>query len=751
MSALPPTADFQVTAPAEVHRGTAASHEWQGEWVAGGPARTARWIGWRLRALVLAVLTGCLLLAILARALAEVPALPLELQGNSAGILSLTDASGTPRAVRALIDAEGAQTPIDALLLQRSGRWLSSDAERIWHAAQHDALARALALGDLQLQLDEGQVVKVAARPHGMAGLGPLFWLAGVLALVLYGVTMVVVLVRPILRNGLYAVMALSQVGNLMFVAAESIPLLGWPPGFMQWESALRCTFDLATGAALVHATGIHPRRLPGTSARALLAWSAAGALVAALSLAALPNVWWWTQGVTLGCGMLAVLQLGWVQQQHPHPLAAVLWRFCTLMGATLLLLTLSIAALGEVTARGGQAVTVGASAWVIFVASMLLLLPFLASTQQLMREFALLAGASAVATSLDLLFVTAFSLGNFASLALAMFIALGVYAGLRQWLLNQVMARDRVTTERMFEHLYRITRQAQSRPQSLSEQLPRLLRQMFEPLELRELARRSSHARVVGDGASLLVPVPQPSPDATPKVILLGFAQRGARMFTADDARLADRVVDLLGRAMAFDQAVERGRSEERVRIAQDLHDDIGARLLTLMYQAPTREMEDYLRHTLKDLKTLTRGLAAANHRLSHAVPEWKADLTQRLAAADCDVDWTFTWDTDLELGIVQWSAITRVLRELVSNSIAHARARRVQIDGLLESGLLTLTVSDDGCGRAPERWAHGLGLGGVRKRVKQLGGHVQWSEGRQAGIVCRVVVPCKAESPLD
>ena len=70
----------------------------------------------------------------------------------------------------------------------------------------------------------------------------------------------------------------------------------------------------------------------------------------------------------------------------------------------------------------------------------------------------------------------------------------------------------------------------------------------------------------------------------------------------------------------MAFDQAVEHGRSEERVRIAQDLHDDIGARLLTLMYKAQTPEMEDYVRHTLQDLKTLTRGLAAPNHRLSHA-----------------------------------------------------------------------------------------------------------------------------------
>ena len=63
---------------------------------------------------------------------------------------------------------------------------------------------------------------------------------------------------------------------------------------------------------------------------------------------------------------------------------------------------------------------------WYVFLASLLLLVPFLSRSQQVMREFSLLAGISTVATSLDLLFVAVFSLGQFASLTLALFIALG-------------------------------------------------------------------------------------------------------------------------------------------------------------------------------------------------------------------------------------------------------------------------------------------------------------------------------------
>ena len=219
-------------------------------------------------------------------------------------------------------------------------------------------------------------------------------------------------------------------------------------------------------------------------------------------------------------------------------------------------------------------------------------------------------------------------------------------------------------------------------------------------------------------------------------------FAHRGRRLFTQEDARLTDRIVEQLRRAVAFDKAVEQGRSEERLRLAQDLHDDIGARLLTLMYKAQTPEMEEYLRHTLQDLKTLTRGLAASNHRLSHAAAEWKADLTQRLTAAQVQLDWSCTIDNDVLLTVVQWSALTRVLRELVSNAISHAQASRVSLELTLEAGQLRVTVTDDGTGRNPRAWSHGLGLGGVRKRVKQLGGEVEWQEVSPRGIRCAVTI---------
>jgi len=166
-------------------------------------------------------------------------------------------------------------------------------------------------------------------------------------------------------------------------------------------------------------------------------------------------------------------------------------------------------------------------------------------------------------------------------------------------------------------------------------------------------------------------------------------------------------------------------------------------------MYKAQSQEVEDYVRHTLQDLKTLTRGLAAPSHHLSHAIAEWKADIGQRTSAAHIDLSWSFDIDHDQPLSVAQWSGLTRVLRELVSNTIYHAQATRLQIAAVLRDGRLTLTVADDGIGRNPAAWSHGLGLGGVRKRVKLLGGRVAWRDNVPSGIVCEVAFDGFDSSP--
>ena len=713
----------------------------------------SRWMGWRMRLLVGAALLGCLGLFFLARWLGDPPHIEATWRANARGQLELaatTDPQLKPHLGQALIGIVGDDVSVavaDVLTLQRSSRWLISDIDRQRHRAMHEQIDAALSHKSIKLFFSDGDMVELQLQPRGFSGLGGMFWLLSALALVLYLVAMVVLLARPNALNLLYALMALCQTGNLVFIAVESTLELALPPPFPQLDMPLRMAFDVVTAAALVNAVSLHPRRLPGAGWVAAAGWAYAAALVVLPVQDRLPDAWWWTQGTGAAAMLLVIGLLTLSYRIEPHPFAVVLRRFCVVGLATWTLLTAALAAASQVPGVQHNIAAIGSMIWYVFLASLLLLVPFLSKSQQIMREFSLLAAISTVATSLDLLFVAVFSFGQFASLTLSLFLAFGVYAGARQWILNQLLGSSMLTTERMFEQLYRIAREVEAHPERTPSLLSRLLRDLFEPMEVMIVDRETAGTRVVADGSAMILPVPELSPgagmeDTRPRSIVLRFAHRGRRLFTSEDARLGDRIVEQLRRAVAFDKAVEQGRSEERARIAQDLHDDIGARLLTLMYKAHSPEMEEYVRHTLQDLKTLTRGLAAPNHRLSHAAAEWKADLTQRLTAAHIELGWNFTFDNDVLLTVVQWSALTRVLRELVSNTIAHAQAHRVDIDFNLENDRLELSVLDDGIGRDPRTWSHGLGLGGVRKRVKQLSGEVEWRELSPQGIGCRVVI---------
>ncbi|MBI5720642.1 MAG: histidine kinase [Burkholderiales bacterium] len=722
-------------------------------------------IGWRRAVLVAVALTGCLFVFLLARQLALAPTLALDWRVGTQGELFIHGGGDEPARAAAAgrqlvaVSAPGyPPLPVDALVVHRSARWQVDDGRRDRQLAQQVGLDERLATGSVTLHLrdgaPEGTPVTLTVAARGFTGLGLMFWPLVALALLLMLLGAVLPLARADRRNLGFFVMCQAQAVNLAFVAAQSVDGLGGAGLLPLAEAPLRATMDLLTAAAALHVLApVGAEAAAGPARRgwiwALAGWAVALGFAPVFHFGDRAHLWWWAQGLSAALLALACWAAMHTYRALPDPYVLVVRRFVAAALVVWLLVTGTIAATADLAGTAAGTAAVASAMWTLFAGSLLLLSPFVSRSRRLLRELALLAGISTVATSLDLLFAALFALGPFASLTLAVFLALGAYAGVRQWLLNQMMASQVLTTERTFEQIYRLARDVQANPARYPARAAQLLRELFDPLEVMPLQREIKEARVLGNGTALVVPILgiDEGGDALPAAAVLRFARRGRRLFSHDDARLAERVIDQLKRAVAYDRAVERGRAEERQRIAQDLHDDIGARLLTLMYQAQTPEMEDYIRHTLKDLKTLSRGLAAGETRLTHAAAEWKADLAQRAGAAHVELDWHFEADRDPRLGVVPWSALTRVLRELVSNALAHSGAGRVEVRLRLANARLTLRVADNGRGRAPQDWAHGLGLGGVRKRVKQLGGTVAWRENGPAGIVCEVEVPGFAE----
>ena len=439
------------------------------------PHPSARWTGWRLVALAL---LGCLALFGLIRALTMAPQIDANWAVDAQGRIQLASSADPAlrihvgQTLKGVLGGDVTVALSDAITLLRSPRWVIDDAERARQQGLHAQLAEALAQPEVKLYFGDGSEVTLSPAPRGLMRLPALFWLMSLFGLGLYLVALVVLLGHTTGRNLVYAVMTLCQSGNLLFIAAEATFEFGLPAPFARFDMPVRAALDLFTAAAMVNAACLHPRRLPGSGWMALFGWSVALTLVGSLAAGVLEHLWWWTQGAVIGLGLLAIGLLSWSYQIEPHPFAIVLRRFVTVTVATWTLLTVALAAADRLPGMPHNIADIGSTVWYVFLGSLLLLVPFLAKSQNLLREFALLAAISTVATSLDLLFVAVFSLGQLASLTLSLFGSLAVYTGVRQWVSNQVRGSSTLTTERMFEQLYRIAREVEAQP----ERTPALL-----------------------------------------------------------------------------------------------------------------------------------------------------------------------------------------------------------------------------------------------------------------------------------
>lgn len=188
--------------------------------------------------------------------------------------------------------------------------------------------------------------------------------------------------------------------------------------------------------------------------------------------------------------------------------------------------------------------------------------------------------------------------------------------------------------------------------------------------------------------------------------------------------------------RALEMEQAV----GAERERIYRDLHDDVGAKLLSLVYRAGTPESADLARSALQDLRDVVSTTQQGNLSLAAVCADWRAECEQRLSEAGILLDWSQTGDFDsCDLTQPQALNLGRILREAVSNLIKHAQAGRAWIEIGLDAQFLYLSVRDDGVGCAGNSARPpGRGVRNMEQRASRIG--AVFSRESQAGSGCLI-----------
>ncbi len=328
------------------------------------------------------------------------------------------------------------------------------------------------------------------------------------------------------------------------------------------------------------------------------------------------------------------------------------------------------------------------------------------------------IAGAAAV-IALDVALVL-LGLQQMLSLGVAVLIAGWLYFPIRQWLWQRIVGRHEVRPEMLLPQLsgFAFLPDASRRERHWDE----VLRRVFAPLEIAPGPWTTRQARVVEDGLALSLPAIEGLQPRT-----LRFADVGRRLFSTSDARLADTLCDLVGRILSGRLDHEQVVRNERQRLARDLHDNLGARLLRLIHHLRGSPDVELAREAMRDLRDAIAAIDAAPQPLSEALADWRAEADGRCAAAQVELRWHQAELPELLLNPRRKAALGAMLREAVTNALKHARPSLLQVDIGDEAGWLTLAVQNDGADGGPASWKEGYGLRSIRARLHDANGTMQ------------------------
>jgi PAS domain S-box-containing protein len=200
--------------------------------------------------------------------------------------------------------------------------------------------------------------------------------------------------------------------------------------------------------------------------------------------------------------------------------------------------------------------------------------------------------------------------------------------------------------------------------------------------------------------------------------------------------------------------------QEDERHRISQNLHDDVGQKMTALVFEL--RAMRDAVENdqkvSLKEINTVIGNMEVIIKHVRQMFYQLYPPSLNRMAlpkvlAAFCStfeesnnihIDFSFQEEIP-EMPENYVTAIYRFVLEGLTNVAKHARASSVWINLDYINDDISISLEDNGQGFELKRIIEGIGLHGIRERFLMLGGSIEIDSAPGKGTRLSGIIPFK------
>ncbi len=195
--------------------------------------------------------------------------------------------------------------------------------------------------------------------------------------------------------------------------------------------------------------------------------------------------------------------------------------------------------------------------------------------------------------------------------------------------------------------------------------------------------------------------------------------------------------------------------------RVAHALHDEAGQILVSvhLALDGLARECPEGLIERVRSVRGLLDEVEAQLRRMSHELRPTMLDHLGLLPALHFLAE-GFAARTGIRIDVegrlekrlpaTIETPLYRVTQEALHNVFRHAQARRARVELMIEDHRLRCTISDDGRGFEPKTGpVGGLGLVGIRERLRPIGGSLQIDSAPGKGTQLSILIPLEGPHP--